>query len=299
MTTATLIAVDWGTTHLRAARLDNAGTVLEERASPQGILSVPTGQFAATLEALTGDWLLSGDSLTLVSGMAGSKQGWREAPYCPCPAGFDEVAAQLMWIKPDAKRRVAIVPGLWCEHPHAPDVMRGEEVQIFGALQHTGQRDGVFVLPGTHSKWAQVQDGRVLSFKTYMTGEVYALFSQHSILSKTIDTAAPLDVPAFLQGVEQAMAGGGLLHNAFSTRTLSLFARRTAAQLASNLSGLVIGEELKANPIAPGLEPTLIGSQVLTRRYALALAHLGVASRSLGSECTWTGLHALANTISH
>ena len=299
-----MIAIDWGTSSLRGARLDDTGTVLDERSSTDGVLKVPPGQFAAVLEAFCGDWAIPGGSITLLSGMAGSKQGWLEAPYCPCPAGFGEVARQLKWIAPSAGfapglGRIAIVPGLSCEHTHAPDVMRGEEVQIFGALQLLGLQDGVFVLPGTHSKWARVQAGRVLSFQTFMTGELYALLSQHSILSKTIDAAAPLDEAAFLRGVDQAVEGAGLLHNAFSARTLSLFGRRSPAELASRLSGLVIGEELKSNPQLPGAEVTLIGSGVLTARYALALAHRGVKSRSLGSECTWAGLHALAQTISH
>ncbi len=299
-----MIAIDWGTTSLRAARLDHSGKALEERSSADGVLKVRPGQFAAVLEAFCGDWKRPEDSIALISGMAGSKQGWVEAPYCPCPAGFQEVARQLMWITPTGgtgpdQGGIAIVPGLSCEHPHAPDVLRGEEVQIFGALQLLGAQDGVFVLPGTHSKWARVQAGRVLSFQTFMTGELYALLSQHSILSKTIDTLAPLDEPAFLQGVDQAVAGSGLLHNAFSARTLALFARRSPAELASLLSGLLIGEELKANALPPGATVTLIGSPVLTARYAMALKHLGVKSRSLGSECTWAGLHALARTLPH
>lgn len=301
-----MIGVDWGTSHLRAARLDGAGKVLEERTAAHGVLSVAPGQFAAVLEALVGDWTNQGaqtsGGLILISGMAGSKQGWVEAPYCVCPAGFAEVAAQLHWIPPQPEphfsgSRIAIVPGLSCEHPHAPDVMRGEEVQIFGALELLGLADALLVLPGTHSKWARVQARRVVSFQSFMTGEVYALLSQHSILSKTIDTAAPLDEAAFLQGVDQAMATGSLLHNAFSTRTLSLFARCSPGELASRLSGLVIGEELKANPVPRGDEVVLIGSAVLTARYTLALAHLGVQSRRLGSESTWAGLHALAQTL--
>lgn len=299
-----MIAIDWGTSSLRGAHLDDTGAVLDERSSADGILKVPPGQFAAVLAEFCGDWPRPEGSIALVSGMAGSKQGWLEAPYCPCPAGFEAVARQLKWIAPAAGSapglgRIAIVPGLSCEHAHAPDVMRGEEVQIFGALQLLGVQDGLFVLPGTHSKWARVQAGRVLSFQTFMTGELYALLSQHSILSKTIDTAAPLDEPAFLQGVDQALAGGGLLHNAFSARTLALFARRSPAELASRLSGLVIGEELKANTLPEGGEVALIGAASLTARYALALKHLGVKSRSLGSECAWAGLFALAQTLPH
>ena len=291
-----LIAVDWGTSSLRIARLDQNGKILEEQSSPRGILTVAPGEFATVLEAACACWEGTPDTICLISGMAGSKQGWIEAPYCPCPAGFDEVAAKVKWIEPG---RMAIVPGLSCELPQAPDVMRGEEVQIFGAMQITGLRDGLFVLPGTHSKWAQVKSGRVVSFRTFMTGEIYALLSQHSILSKTLQADAPFDANAFGQGVELANQAGssGLLHNAFSARTLSLFSRMNAAALASYLSGLVIGEELRVQTLVGGGEVVLIGSSALTLRYTKALALQGVRTRSLGSEATWAGLHALAQSF--
>ena len=298
-----LVALDWGTTSLRAARLNAQGQVLEERVMPRGILTISANGFDLFFEANFADWMSGKGIFCLISGMAGSKQGWREAPYCPCPAGFDEVAAALTWIEP---QRIAIVPGLSCEHAHAPDVMRGEEVQIFGAMQLTGLRDGLFVLPGTHSKWAQVQNGRVTTFKTYMTGEFYALLSQHSILVKTLpaDADAPFDADAFAQGVTVAQAGSGLLHTAFSGRTLSLFSRQCATALPSYLSGLVIGEELRlqmpgASTVesAAGSDVVLIGSSALTVRYSQALALHGVRSRSLGSEATWAGLHALAGSV--
>jgi 2-dehydro-3-deoxygalactonokinase len=197
-----------------------------------------------------------------------------------------------------------MVPGLSCEHAAGrgqaavPDVMRGEEVQIFGAMRLSGLRDGTFVLPGTHSKWASVQDGRITGFKTFMTGEVFALLSQHSILSKTIAAEAPFDEAAFAQGLAQAQGDGGLLNHAFSARTLSLFGRMDAAALASYLSGLVIGEELRANAATAGGEVVLIGSANLTRRYGQAISLQGGTSRALGSEATWAGLTALADVIS-
>ena len=298
-----LVAVDWGTSSLRAARLNAQGRVLEERALPRGILTIPAAGFATFFEATFADWTRAKGIFSLISGMAGSKQGWVEAPYCPCPAGFDEVAAALTWIEP---QRIAIVPGLSCEHAHAPDVMRGEEVQIFGAMQLTGLRDGLFVLPGTHSKWAQVQNGRVATFRTYMTGEFYALLSQHSILAKTMpaDAEAPFDADAFAQGVTVAQAGAGLMCTAFSARTLSLFSRMRPPALPSYLSGLVIGEELRlqltdATKAGAGLtgDLVLIGSDTLTSRYRQALALQGVRSRVLGSEATWAGLHAMAGTL--
>ena len=294
MTENRLIAVDWGTTSLRGARLDANGRVLEQRASALGILTVKPGEFQAVFEAQFHDWMTPKPDMVLISGMAGSQQGWIEAQYCPCPAGFAEVASRLTWIEPG---RMAIVPGITCEHAHGPDVMRGEEVQIFGAMQLTGLRDGLFVLPGTHNKWARLQDGRVRSFQTYMSGECYALLSQHSILSKTLDTRAALDPSAYLEGVRLSQQPGGLLHHAFSARTLGLFERKTPGQLASYLSGLVIGEELRSQTLAAGETVVLIGTEALTERYALALKHLGVDTRRLGAEAGWAGLHAIAQTL--
>ncbi|MEO7941230.1 MAG: 2-dehydro-3-deoxygalactonokinase, partial [Burkholderiaceae bacterium] len=211
---AALLAIDWGTSSLRGARLDVHGRLLEQRAFPRGILSVSPGGFGDVFEACFGDWARQGATHgttqpnasgtdtgdapapmhCLISGMAGSKQGWIEAPYCACPAGFADVAAQLHWIDdPALPLPTAIVPGLCCSHPSAvaglddvPDVMRGEEVQILGAMHLGGWRDGLCILPGTHSKWAWVVDGQVRSFRSYMTGEFYALLSQQSLLARTV-----------------------------------------------------------------------------------------------------------------
>jgi len=290
-----LVAIDWGTSSLRGALLDASGRVLDERSAPRGILSVPAGEFGTVFESLVGDWMRGpGHPRCLISGMAGSKQGWVEAPYCACPAGLADIAAKVIRVDTD---RIALVPGLSVEHDGVPDVMRGEEVQIFGAIALTGQRDGLFVLPGTHNKWARVNDGRITGFRTFMTGEFYALLGTHSILSRTIDTRAPLDEAAFMLGVAQAGNNEGLLHNAFGARTLSLFGRMDAAELASYLSGLLIGEELRTQSLHAKGEVVLIGTPALTRRYELALHASGVASRTLGAEATWAGLHALSRTL--
>ena len=288
-----LVGVDWGTSSLRVARIDAGGHVLEERSSAQGILSVASGGFPQVLEQACGDWLQAG-ALCLVSGMAGSRQGWQEAPYCPCPAGFTELARSLTWITP---RHIALVPGLSCEHLGIPDVMRGEEVQVFGALSLLDVRDGLFVLPGTHSKWVGVRDGAVQEFATCMTGELYALLRQHSILARTLPPEdGPLDEAAFSRGVDHAQQGHSLLQTAFSTRTLALFGLMDPAAQPSYLSGLVIGEELRAQREA-GVPVVLIGSAALTQRYAIALRTLGSTTRSLGSEATWRGLWALAQCL--
>jgi 2-dehydro-3-deoxygalactonokinase len=251
--TRSLVAVDWGTSSLRAARLAGDGRVLEERCCARGILTVPAGGFAHVL-----------------------------------------VARSLAWIAP---KRIALVPGLCCEAQGAPDVMRGEEVQVFGAMDLLQQRDGIFVLPGTHSKWVRVQAGRIQSFATFMSGEFYALLRQHSILERMMPAAdAALDQAAFTRGLHQAQESASLLRSAFSARTLALFERLPAAALPSYLSGLVIGEELRLRTDAA--QPVvLIGSPALTQRYALALHTLGGDARSLGSEATWRGLWALAQTL--
>ncbi|SFL92222.1 2-dehydro-3-deoxygalactonokinase [Variovorax sp. OV329] len=289
-----LVAIDWGTSSLRGALIDMAdGRVLEEQSHARGILTVPPGGFREVFDDLFGAWMRENGAPCLISGMAGSRQGWVEAPYCPCPAGLAEVRAKVREIEPGP---IAIVPGLSDEHSGVPDVMRGEEVQIFGAMALSGLQDGLFVLPGTHNKWARVKDGRVAGFRTYMTGEFYAILSQHSILARTIDTSAAFDEAAFLEGVSRAENGEGLLHNAFGARTLSLFERMAAGELASYLSGLLIGEELRSQSVRANGEVVLIGSPNLTQRYALALRTLGTPSRTLGSEATWAGLHALSSS---
>lgn len=288
------VAVDWGTSSLRGALLDAGGNVLATQADARGILNVPAGGFDAVFAALFGEWMQSDDTHCLISGMAGSQQGWVEAPYCACPAGLDEVAAKVIAIRTGDAHDIVIVPGLRDEHAGVPDVMRGEEVQIFGAMALTGLHDGLFVLPGTHNKWARVERGHVTGFRTFMTGEFYALLSRQSILARTLDADAPLDEPAFLAGVRQADNGHGLLHNAFGARTLALFSRMPKAGLASYLSGLLIGEELRSQPLHHTAEVVLIGAPALTERYALALDASGTKTRSLGAEATWAGLYALA-----
>jgi 2-dehydro-3-deoxygalactonokinase len=292
-----LIAIDWGTTSLRGARLGSKGEVLASREFARGILSVAPGQFEAVFHELFHDWMQTPDTLCLISGMAGSRQGWQEAPYCPCPAGFTELVQHLLWIQPE---RIALVPGMSCmatDPLNTPDVMRGEEIQIFGALQLVQLDTAILVLPGTHSKWVQVQAGRILNFKTFMTGELFALLSQHSILGKTLDLKGAFDEAAFLQGIDQSQQPGSVLHHLFAVRTLGLFERMSSTALPSYLSGLLIGEELRTQAQSTGSNPViLIGSEALTLRYTLALQHLGISSQCRGSEATWAGLFALACT---
>ena len=276
--------------------ISSDGIVLDKRAFPQGILQVAHGQFQHVFEQRFGDWMTD-TAMCLVSGMAGSRQGWREAPYCPCPSGFEDIAQHLQWIEKD---RIGIVPGLSTFNDTTPDVMRGEEIQIFGALTTLQIQSAQFVLPGTHSKWAHVNDGKISAFKTFMTGEFYALLSQHSILAKTCLPDAPLKKEVFLEGVMQSQKAGGLLHHAFSARSLALFEKLNPAQSSSYISGLLIGEEIKSAN-ADLQDPTtplfILGNSQLTQRYAHALEALNLSAQALADEVTWSGIWALAHHL--
>jgi 2-dehydro-3-deoxygalactonokinase len=288
-----LIAIDWGTSSLRGALIEH-GHVTEERAFARGILTVEPGGFPAVFETCFSDWMTT-DALCLIAGMAGSQQGWVEAPYCPCPAGFDELAARLAWVVPG---RIAIVPGLSIDAGGIPDVMRGEETQIFGALQLLGLQNSRLVLPGTHSKWVTVTDRKVAHFSTWMTGEFYALLRQHSILARTLPAEEPPpDADAFAQGVSYALHSESLLHTAFSARTLALFKRMAPEALPSYLSGLVIGEELRCQSLESGDNVVVVGADALVARYEQALALVGAICQRAGSSATWLGLRAIAQSI--
>ena len=289
-----LVALDWGTSSLRGALLTAGGHVLDERCFARGILTVEKGDFPAVFESCFGDWMQP-RVLCLIAGMAGSQQGWMEAPYCPCPAGFADIAAQLVWVETG---RIAIVPGLSVDTDGIPDVMRGEETQVFGALQLLGIQAARLVLPGTHSKWVSVSNGCITDFSTWMTGEFYALLSRHSILERTLpSTDTPHDEAAFKQGVACALNGDGLLHTAFSARTLSLFKRMASDALPSYLSGLVIGEELKYQQLKRGDSVVVVGAECLANKYAQALQQLNVTAQCLGRQAAWQGLRKIADTL--
>jgi 2-dehydro-3-deoxygalactonokinase len=239
----------------------------------------------------------------IASGMVGSRQGWREAPYVECPAGFDELAAGLLRIDTVAGRPFAIVPGVRSARGAAPpDVMRGEETQVFGALG-AGADDATLVLPGTHSKWVRVSGRRISGFRTYLTGELYAVLSAHSILGRLFPETGPhrWAEHAFAQGLDRACAEpAGLTGLLFSVRAEGLLGGLPADALPSYLSGLLIGAELAhaCGGVAAAEHArrpvTIVGAPELARRYAFALARLGVPAGIAADEPAATGLHAVA-----
>ena len=281
---AALVALDWGTSNCRAFRIARDGTVLETRTSVKGILAVEGGAFADAFAALVGDWLIDRPVPVLMSGMIGSRQGWVEAPYVALPAAEAQIAAALKPVAFEAQT-LHIVPGLVGPAlGGGRDVMRGEETQIIGALDAVEEVSGVLCLPGTHSKWVKVENGRIVRFATFMTGEIFGVLRQHSILGRLMDGDAP-DEAAFDAGIERGRHDGGLLHQLFAVRTEGLFAGVPTTGLSSFLSGLLIGHEVRAAHEAFGASRVvLIGAPALASRYAAALAAENLRSTAVAGD---------------
>ena len=238
--TKAFIALDWGTTSFRAYHVDAGGKVIDQFASAEGILAVKDSAFEAALESHIGSW---DKSLPVVaSGMITSRQGWIERPYVDCPASAADLAKAIYQHKTSSGRVIHFITGLHLKSATiGHDVMRSEEVQVFGSLD-TGAHH--FVTPGTHSKWIDVMGNSITNFATYITGETFSLMRNHSILGRLMKDDAD-DEKAFNQGVEKAFADpAGLLHSLFSVRSLGLFDALKPEQLSSYLSGIIIGTEV-------------------------------------------------------
>jgi 2-dehydro-3-deoxygalactonokinase len=239
-----MIGIDWGTSSFRAYRMAPDGRVTDKTSSPTGILFVEAGRFADVLRRAILPWVNAGERHVLLSGMIGSRQGWVEAPYLPCPAGAADLAGATIPVPFDGAE-VRLVPGLTSEEAGVPEVMRGEETQIIGALAEFGE-GGVACMPGSHSKWVRVADGRITGFSTFMTGEAFAAFSGHTILGRMMKADAPADPEALRRGLARSADAGGLLRHLFGVRTLGLFGRLSETSAASYLSGLLLGHEVRA-----------------------------------------------------
>jgi 2-dehydro-3-deoxygalactonokinase len=295
-----LVAVDWGTTSFRAYLAAADGAVLDRVADDKGILAVTAGRFADVLSKATAPWIAAHGSLPiLMSGMIGSRQGWVEAPYVKCPADVKAIAQRLTKIEVDGLGAVALVPGLETRGPDgAPDVLRGEETQVFGVLQAPGARDGLYVLPGTHSKWVTVKGGAILGFRTYMTGEVFAVLRGHSILGRLM-TPRGGGGPGFAKGLEAGRSSGlpgDLLSRLFSVRTLGLFGEVPPPELADYLSGLLIGAELTAGAAGGKSSFTIVAGAELSDRYVRAAALLGLSATAASADSVVPGHLAIART---
>lgn len=289
-----MIGVDWGTSSLRAYRLDPAGGVLDRIEAPRGILAIAPGGFADELRAQIGGWLAAGEREVLLCGMIGSRQGWVEAPYLTCPADAAGIASAVVAV-PFESGAVRLVPGLAdSDDADTPEVMRGEETQLVGVMQQAGE--GLACLPGSHSKWARIGGGRINGFRTYLSGEAFSALRGGTILGRMMHDG-PTSLPAFDRGVARAEDPGHLLHHLFGVRSLGLFGRLADADSASYLSGLLIGHEVFAAKPS-GQTVTLIGAEPLCTLYARAITAAGGVPVLAAPDAAARGLAAIARSVS-
>lgn len=272
-----LIAVDWGTTNRRATLLDEAGAVLRTERDGRGLLAVAPEGFADEVAAIRA---VLGDLPVLMAGMVGSARGWVNVPYLSCPAGLGDLARALHWLEPG---RTAIVPGL---SDSAGDVMRGEEVQLLGAVAAgLAPADARMCQPGTHCKWARMVDGRVAGFATAMTGEIFALLKTHSLLGEFLQGAVS-DGGPFREGVIAGLSGR-LTSHLFGVRAAALLGMRAQADSAAYASGLLIGHDVAGEALAPGQAVYILADPHLGSLYAAAVAIAGGEPILLDSQAAF------------
>lgn len=283
-----LIGIDWGTTSFRAWRMGAGGEVLETINDGPGILAAAAlpGGFAQALQDGIGPWL--GTAPIIASGMITSRNGWVETPYLPLPLDAAALARSLT-----LHEGIHFVTGAVSDPDGpAPDVMRGEETELIGHLAGGGG-NGLFVLPGTHSKWAQAQGGKLTGFRTVMTGEVFGALRDHTILGRLIQPGPGSD-DAFRRGVEAGRQDGALLGRIFRARTLALMDRLAPGDIADYLSGLLIGDEVAQGARSATGPVTIIGRGDLALRYQTAFAVLGIDAQIAPPGMARRGLWEIA-----
>jgi 2-dehydro-3-deoxygalactonokinase len=286
------IAVDWGTTNRRAYRLDPSGRCVDEFEDGKGALSVPKGEFPAAVAEIRERL---GDLPLLLAGMAGSNRGWVDAPYLPCPVGIDDLVKNLVW----AGEREAIIPGVSFIGQGRADVMRGEEVQLLGGVA-AGliNPEGFVCHPGTHNKWVLLRHGTIHIFGTVMTGELFNLLKEHSILADLLQ--GPVEPnEAFKRGVRRAMKREMLSADLFGVRAGVLLGQTSKDDAPSFTSGLLIGADVRIGLTWPASARIgVIGRPELTRLYAAAIAETGREAIELdGERCFLAGIQQIAERI--
>ena len=307
MTVPVLVGVDWGTTNARAYVLDANGSIMAQTddhvGGSAGIMHVRDADFPEAFNRLIEALPLMPpvEVPVVLSGMITSRQGWFETPYVDCPASIGDVT-EVAEIQHHEDRTLIFAPGLTYEdETGVHDVMRGEELQVLGALAGGGNpaEIDVFCLPGTHSKWVWAAGERIDRFRTVMTGEVFSALCNHTILGRLMG-ARSHDAAAFLQGAELGQAGGYVLHDIFAARTQSLFDELRPDALAAYLSGLLIGHEVAAmaGSLDSGTVVGLIGGAALADRYRVVLELAGFKVETLDNAVVTTrGQLALARAM--
>jgi 2-dehydro-3-deoxygalactonokinase len=287
MKQAAYVAVDWGTSSFRLWLVDRAGNVLAERRSPEGMMAASKLGFAAVLQSHLEAVGAAPGLPVVVCGMAGARQGWVEAGYVDTPAPLASILKHAVAV-PGRDRDIRILPGIAQRDPKAPDVMRGEETQLLGALGVEAAGEAVVCMPGTHSKWVRASGGTVDRFATFMTGELFDVISRETILSHAVTGAEQAeDIDAFSSAVTAAFEAPSLSANLlFQVRSGQLLYGGTPASAREKISGTLIGLELAAGLAGdiPDTGITLVASGRLQMLYQLAFDTVSVPVRSIGAE---------------
>ena len=273
-----LIVADWGTSNLRIWGMDHQGNIVHTANSDKGMSSLEPSEFEPYLISQIKNWLPREENArchVVICGMAGAKSGWKEAAYlkAPCPPINEEKIIQVE--TEDQRISVSIIPGIMQKSP--PDVMRGEETQIAGYLSKNPDFDGIICLPGTHTKWVHISAGEIVSFKTFMTGEIFLSLSEHSILKSSVQSD-DLDLTSFLEAFEDTYSNPALLSSKlFGLRAADLLEKTSNKLLKAKLSGYLIGSELAgAKSYWLGQNIVMIGNDDLCILYQKALKKLGL-----------------------
>ena len=290
------VAVDWGTSNVRAWGIAGDGSQTFATASDKGMGKIARADYPGVLNELIGTGV-DGAVEVVICGMAGARQGWLEAPYAETPASLRELLSRS--VRPqgaDARFSPRILPGVCQRAPGHEDVMRGEETQLLGLLALKPGFEGTAILPGTHTKWVENRGGRVVRFSSAMTGELYEILSQHSVLRHSFagETIGPATEDGLAEGLAAGLAHPELLSAlAFRTRAAALLSGKGADWCSGYLSGLLVGTEVGGHRdwLAAGQAVPLIGSTRFGRLYGAALKQIGIDSFALdAAEATIAGL---------
>ena len=294
-TSASLIGIDWGTSSLRAFLIDDQGKAIDTLYRPEGIMQVQDNNYEDVLSHLLSPWAENNRLPVIASGMITSRNGWVETPYLPVAAGVAQLADNLHKVSVTSGESLHFITGVTLEHSGAPDVMRGEETQIAGVVE-SGLVEGNCVMPGTHSKWVTIRDGRIVNFETFMSGEVFEALRSHTILGKLMNDSA-FSEDGFRQGVAAGLdAGAKLLHTLFHVRTLPLFEKIEENKVEDYLSGILVGAEIQGVISSRSIDDpiTIIGRDDLADRYAIALQVSGLQSIRAPEDIASRGYFAIA-----
>ncbi|WP_426314590.1 2-dehydro-3-deoxygalactonokinase [Methylobacterium fujisawaense] len=283
---AAYIAVDWGTTNRRAFAVSGSGAVLNSLQDGRGILSLAPDDYPAEIADLRARL---GPHPVIAVGMVGSNRGWLSAPYIAAPATLAALAKACVEPAPD----VRIVPGVALRDGQRPDVMRGEEVQVFGAIEAgSAPPTALFCQPGTHNKWIETVDAAITDFTTVMTGEIFALLRAQGILAGMLDGEVG-NGAAFRAGVGRGLASRNLAATLFEVRSGLLLNRLAPDDAASYASGILIGADVGTRDDLQGRPVHLLGGGPLAALYAAAIAQAGGTAVIVPDGSTTSGIHAI------